>query len=597
MSKQEEFKVLSDIEHVKIRRGMYLGSCSNEPISGIINFKHQTLNITQGLIKIVEEIYQNSIDAFIRHPIDNFKIDISINNTVEGCEITISDTGCGIPVVKHGETYRPVLAWTQMRAGTSFSDERKTIGANGLGSVACAILSSYFRGETHDGKNKCIVEAFDGLQKVEFKVGKSSKHGTTVSFIPDLSYFDVQEFTNDHVEFIRDQVRNLSIIFKDIQFSFNGEKIVYKNIKQIAKNFHADAISFETDKFSLIFAPSGETEEFRCLSYVNGILNKNQGSHVDFIMEKIISPIRELVKKKHKIEVLPAQIKSHLLLAVYLREFQNLRFDSQTKDRITNTRAEVSEYFGDFDFELVAKKVISTPSIIDPMISAILFKKEQAERMLLAKKQKAANKLKIANHIAAKSGDNKQLYLFEGLSASSNFLNVRAPNMGCYSLRGKVKNVRGEKHVDILKNKEIFELLAIIGLKLGEKATDLNYDEIIFSCDSDTDGKNIICLLINLFSFWPELFEEKRIKILLSPLYICNKGKEEKYFYSSEEFDKFNSKGWDVNYIKGLGGLPLTAYREMLYNPRTVIITSEGIEKLEMAFGNSAELRKQWMME
>ena len=60
--KKEEFKVLSDREHVLARSGMYIGSVVPEELSGIIDFKYQTTRISPGLIKLVEEIYQNAID-------------------------------------------------------------------------------------------------------------------------------------------------------------------------------------------------------------------------------------------------------------------------------------------------------------------------------------------------------------------------------------------------------------------------------------------------------------------------------------------------------------------------------------------------------
>lgn len=596
----EEFKVLSDIEHSLIRKNMYLGSCTEEPVSAIIDYKHQTINIVPGLIKIVEEVYQNSIDAYIRYGSVS-KIDISVANTVDGCEITVKDDGPGIPVEQYEGSYKPELCWTKMRAGTSFSDGRVTIGANGLGVVLTNVFSKHFIGVTSDGKKKCTVECYDNLSSIDVKVTKSSTRGTTVSFVPDLPHFGVEEFSQAHITYLRDQISNLSIIFPAIQFTFNGEKFVFKNIKTIAKKFGTDAISAETDAFSFVIDTSGEDEEFRCLSYLNGICNRSGGSHVDFILDKIIGPLREQIKKKHKIEVLPAQIKQHLLVAVYLRGFPDPKFESQTKDRITNSRAEISKYFGDFDFDPIVKKILSTPTIIDPMISAILFRKELSEKMLLAKAEKTAQKIKVPNHIAAQGNRSSEntLFIFEGDSASSNFLNVRdRKTMGCYSLRGKIKNVRGEKPVDIMKSKEIFELLSIIGLKFGQSAKSLNYGTIVASPDMDLDGKNIFCLLLNLFSNWPELFAEKRIRLLLSPLYICERKKEEKYFYSKEEFEKFNSKGWEVNYIKGLGGLPIGAYKEMLFSPRMVVVNdSDGFDALEIAFGNSSEKRKSWMMD
>ena len=62
----EEFKVLDDRNHVLLRPGMYIGSVACEPHSGIINYAYQTKNIVPALIKMVDEIVNNSVDEHIR---------------------------------------------------------------------------------------------------------------------------------------------------------------------------------------------------------------------------------------------------------------------------------------------------------------------------------------------------------------------------------------------------------------------------------------------------------------------------------------------------------------------------------------------------
>ena len=78
------------------------------------------------------------------------KIDVSINMDM----VTVTDNGRGIPQDEiYDETskeqiLRPVAAWTRVNAGTSFDDERVTIGTNGVGSAATNFLSSKFTGKT-----------------------------------------------------------------------------------------------------------------------------------------------------------------------------------------------------------------------------------------------------------------------------------------------------------------------------------------------------------------------------------------------------------------------------------------------------------------
>lgn len=604
MNMAEQFKVLTDREHAIARSGVYIGSTTLEPHEGVIDWKWQKKNVVPGLLKIVDEIVQNSVDENIRTE-GKFanEIAVSIIDTVHGTRITVADNGRGIPQEVINGKPRPVWAWTELRAGSNFDDSKRiTAGTNGMGAALTNIFSSQFEGTTADGKQVLKLICSDNMSSVKFTQTKSKDRGTTVSFIPDLSKFGLDDFTQDHIDVIRDRLVNMSIMYPNIQFKFNKEKLGFKNIKQIAKNFHEQAVAFEEGDVSMVFAPSGSDEEFRCHSYVNGIYVKLGGAHVDVILHKISETLRAQIKKKHKIEVLPNQIRQHLLFASWIRNFNGLKFDSQTKERITNSWADVGKKVDYIDFEAIAKRIIGTPAIIDPMIEAILYKKEMQERRELAAKQRATAKIRVTNHIAATdpNPENRILCIAEGLSALGPLISVRDPKkIGGYPLKGKIMNVRGMRPLEIMKNKEISEMMSILGLSFGSKAENLNYGKIAVCTDADVDGSSIFCLLLNLFSHWPELFHEGRVTRMLAPLYDCRKGKQIKLFYTMDEFSKFDSKGWEVNYYKGLGSMPEEVYAEFINNPYLVTVTADDVKdfpSLQMAFGDDSGPRKTWLL-
>lgn len=605
--KKEEFKELTDAQHMRIRPAMYIGSVSTEEVSGMFFGEYQTLHVIPGLLKIISEIIDNSIDEAIRTDFKFAnKIHIDFAQESNGLEndtwrITIEDNGRGIPVVKHGENFQPVLAWTRARAGSNFSDDRETIGANGVGSFATAVFSQEFIGETADGKNYLKMVTTDHAKIKSVTVKESSKKFTRVSFVPDLSAFSILEISSDHIDFIKDRIENLAACYPGITFTFNGEKIKIKNAKEYASKYCEHFVIGQDEKNTLIFGPSGDQEEFRLHSYVNGLYIKNGGTHVNYAMDRIVSTLQPYIKKKYKIDVLPNQIKQHLTFVSILRGFVNMKFDSQTKERITNTASEIAGHLEGIDFDKIAKQILNTPEILDPMIQAILYKKEQAEARELAKKQKSTAKIRVVNHIAATDPDPEKriLYIVEGLSAVGCHISVRNPKTdGAYPLKGKVMNVRGMKPVDIIKNKEIRELLSIIGLEFGKSAHNLNYGKIAIFTDSDTDGDHIFALLMNLFSNWSELFTNGRILRATAPLYYCTKGKDLKSYYTKEEFESANTKGYTVDYFKGLGSMPKEVYKQCLQEPRFIKVNANkaDFEKLEMAFGDSADGRKEWMM-
>ena len=618
---KEEFKVLSDREHVLARSGMYIGSVVPEELSGIIDFKYQTKMISPGLIKIVEEIYQNAIDEHIRTNGEfATKIEVAIeNHPIEGTSVTISDNGRGIPIEKHDGEYRPVLAWTTLRAGSNFDDTKRiTAGTNGVGSSLTNIFSTEFIGETNDGKNRLIMTCRDNMSSIEAKVLKANaRRGTKVKFFPDLQRFDMSNFDEDHMEVIKDRLTNLAVAYPGIEFTFNKEKIQFRNLKQLAKNFSDSSVTAENDRVKMVFAPSGVDEEFRCHSYVNGIYIKNGGSHVDYALAKIIETVRQAVKKKYKIEVLPNQIRQHLLFASWISGFKNLRFDSQTKERVTNPGADSAPIYEGIDFEKIAKSIINTPEIIDPMIAAILYKKELAAAAELRKLNKdadRANLRKIVKFTDASQKNNREqcmLFITEGDSANASVLSARTAQIGSYPLRGKPLNALATDTKDLLANKEFADLISIIGHKVGHKIKsrhDLRFGKIVICSDQDADGQHIRGLVLALYKkFWPEAFDLGLLYIFNTPLMKVTIGKEDLLFYSLDEFKQWEQKNsgkkYASRYLKGLGSSTAKDFKryfaEMDKNMKQVKLEDvKDLELFDLVFGKEAGMtdkRKEWL--
>lgn len=618
---KEEFKVLSDREHVLARSGMYIGSVVPEELSGIIDFKFQTKVVSPGLIKIVEEIYQNAIDEHIRTNGEfATKIDVIVeNHPIEGTSVTISDNGRGIPVEKIGDEYRPVLAWTTLRAGSNFDDSKRiTSGTNGVGASLVNIFSTEFIGETNDGKNRLIMTCRDNMSSIEAKVLKANAHrGTKVKFFPDLSRFGLSTFDDDHALVIKDRLTNLAVAYPGIEFTFNKEKIQFRNLKQLAKNFSEASVTAENDQVKMVFAPSGIDEEFRCHSYVNGIFIKNGGSHVDYALAKIIETVRLAVKKKHKIEVLPNQIRQHLLFASWISGFKNLRFDSQTKERVTNPGADSAPIYEGIDFEKIAKSIINTPEIIDPMIAAILYKKELAAAAELRKLNKdadRANLRKIVKFTDASQKNNREecmLFITEGDSANASVLSARTAQIGSYPLRGKPLNALATDTKDLLANKEFADLISIVGHKVNQKiksVDDLRFGKIVICTDADSDGSHIRGLVLALYKkFWPEAFGMGLLHIFTTPLVKVTSGKDELLFYSLDEFSAWEKKNvgkkYTSRYLKGLGSSTAKDFKryfaEMDKNLKQVKLEDvKDLELFDLVFGKEAGMtdkRKEWL--
>lgn len=605
----EQFKILSARSHARERMGMYMGSSSLEKIERFMLGEWKTISYVPALNKMIDEILDNSIDEAIR---TNFKYANKIDVTIDNNKVIVTDNGRGIPqdtiIDENGESFlRPVAAWTRTNAGTSFTDDRTTVGANGLGSAVSNFLSISFVGKTWQNGKEVIVDCSDGADVVDVKTKNKQGNGTSVSFIPDFSLFEVNSLSeSDTIMLVEDRITSLQLAFPEINFSFNGKKIKENNLKKYAQLFtdeKSTVVLSQNTNISFFFVNSDDG--FRSNSFVNGVNTRLGGSYVDFIVNSIVDELVTMIKKKYKIEVTKSVIKNGLSFVLFARNFKNPKFDSQTKERLTNPLSEIKAHWtenGDLDFSTFAKKIMNSNDIIEPIIEAQLAKKIAADKRAATLAQKKLKKVKVAKHISANS-QNATLFICEGDSAISQLIKVRDPKKtGGYPLRGVIMNTWDMKPADVLKNKELSELISVLGLDITNpnSVDDLTYDNIATLTDSDHDGiGHIAPLLIAFFyKYWPRLFEEKRIHITRSPIMISSNGKDTKWFYTYTDANKFKetSKGYKHRYIKGLASLTESEYSDIINKPVLDSIIVDDKNWFEIMFGKESTLRKEFLI-
>lgn len=576
------FKILDDKAHILLRPGMYCGSVVEETQSLFLNYQWTSANFVPGLFKIINELIDNSIDEHIR---TNGEFANQIDIKVDTKSFWIKDNGRGIPVVLvddlDGEKiYTPVAAWCKTKAGSNFGSDtdRDTIGMNGVGSALANIFSSKFVGTTSDGKMHLVVTCEDNATIRDVSVKKSTKKFTEVYIEPDFPRFGVQMIDATMMALIKSRLINLAICYPAITFKLNGESIKTGTAKAWVDKFSQENVLHHDDSIILGIMNCAD-EEFRCLSLVNGLNISQGGTHIDYAVGQLIDPLRELIKKKHKLEVTPGQIRSHLQVVSVIRGMKNMKFDSQTKERITNPRGEVSGLFADVKFDKLAQGIMKNDALIMPIIQAQLAKQMAADARAATLAEKALQSKKVEKHIPAtgRVASAKTLFITEGDSAIGPFISARTQDLakiyGGYPLRGKIPNITGMTTTEILKTKELGDLINILNLKIGQKAVEPDYGTIAIMTDQDIDGFSIQGLLLNFFWLWPDLYYQNRIKIVRTPLYVATKKDERKYFYDKADYDAAASglKGYEIRYIKGLGSLRKTEYKDILASP--VMIT------------------------
>jgi DNA gyrase/topoisomerase IV subunit B len=582
-----------------------MGSASKEEIERFVLGEWKKATYVPALSKMVDEILDNAIDEAIR---TNFKFANKINVSINNNEVTVTDNGRGIPQDKifdeasNENILRPVAAWTKVNAGTSFDDERVTIGTNGVGSAATNFLSKTFTGKTWSNKKSIQLDCKDGADTMKVKTGSKAGNGTEVSFVPDFDLFEVDSLDQlDTIILIEDRLISLQMAFPEIQFSFNKKKIMVNNFKKYTEMFSDIAIMEKTNNLSYFIAPSGDG--FRTNSYVNGVNTRQCGTYVDHFMNTIIDSLTVKIKRRHKVEVLKTTIKSGITFVMFARNFVNPKFDSQTKERLTNPIGNIKEHLDICqvrDAEWLAQKILNTPDIIDPIIEAQLAKKLAADRRAATLAQKKLRKVKVAKHISANK-DNATLKIVEGDSAMGFLLKARDPDtVGAFPLRGVIKNTWDMKPAEVLKNKELSELVAVLGLDINDpdSVDNMTYKYIATLTDADHDGiGHISPLLIAFFyKFWPRLLLENRVQITRTPIMISSKAKDVKWFYTYEDAQEFKKNGgYHHRYIKGLGSLTEDEYHTIINKPQYDTVTVDDASVFQMMFGKDSSLRKEYM--
>lgn len=604
MSKSE-FKILNAREHVRTRIGMYLGNSSLEEVERFILGEWKKVQYIPALVKMIDEIIDNSVDEAIR---TDFKHANEISILVDDTSVTVTDNGRGIPIEQiedaDGKTlYRPEAAWTRTMSGTSFSDDRTSIGTNGVGSAATNFLSSKFEGKTWSNGTEFSLRAKNGCDDYSINTKKVSKEGTgtEVKFVPEFSLFGVKDFTDgmNIPDIVNDRLESLQIAFPEIAFKFNKKRVKATNLNKYAKMYSDHNVQFKEDNVTFFFAPS--EDGFRDNSYLNGVNTREGGTYVSYISNGVANELVDIIKRRHKIDVSKSLIKNGLTFVLFVKNFQNPKFDSQTKEKMTNSISEVNSHYEancQYSFNHIAKKIFACAEIIDPIIEAQLARKLAAEKREAKKAQKNLNRARVAKHIEAK-GDDNVLCIVEGDSALSSLLDARDKKKhGGFPLRGVVMNTHGMKTHEIVKNKELSNLISVLNLDINDKSIeDMTYNDIWIFTDEDHDGEHIFTLLLAFFWHWPDLFKQMKIHRLKSPILIAKKGKDIKWFYTYADAQKFKeskgSLGYYLRYIKGLASLTTEEYTEILKNPVLQSIEIDDPSAFETMFGDDSAPRKE----
>ncbi|OCC30259.1 DNA topoisomerase II, N-terminal domain protein [Leptospira interrogans serovar Canicola] len=284
-SQERNFKKLSNVEHVRMRTGMWLGQNSASTFEqhffrknneGKYEIVHEELEDVPAKLKCLDEACMNAVDEYRKNQKDKSipekdkmsKLIVQLSSDRK-C-VTIADNGRGIPATNAEGVYLHLMY------GENFDDHVKqdhVAGQNGVGISLVRMVSNYFKVKTvNNGSSfKKLFTVHDDVKK-QIRSYKLSKEDTERVFL----YFDEHGKFTDCNLLTKDQIDKLSPLLKKT----NMQELIEK----ASKEDHGTSVEFELNpKYFNNLDISFNVDLMK--QYLQDIAMTNPGLEVQFVFK------------------------------------------------------------------------------------------------------------------------------------------------------------------------------------------------------------------------------------------------------------------------------------------------------------------------
>ncbi|RYH02305.1 DNA topoisomerase IV subunit B [Salipiger sp. IMCC34102] len=623
-------QVLEDMEHVRLRPGMYIGGKDE-----------------RALHHMVAEIVDNSMDEAVAGHATWIEIELHANG-----HVSVRDNGRGIPTDPHPKDPSKSaleIIFCTLNAGGKFSgDSYQTSGGlHGVGSSVVNALSDHLRVEVARNKELFAMEFARGVPQGQLqKIGAApNRRGTAVTFHPDEEIFGTLKLKPSR---LFKMARSKAYLFSGVEirwkteiddgdtpksatFKFPGGLADYLAETLSGATTYAERPFAGTVDFTEKFGVPGKVEwainwtparDGFIQSYCNTVPTPEGGTHEAGFWAAILKGVKaygELTSNRKAATITREDLIAGgcALVSCFIREPE---FVGQTKDRLATVDAQrmvnaaVSDHFDNW----LAADTKSAGAILDFLIL-------RAEERLRRKQEKetsrksATKKLRLPGKLTdctSKTREGTELFIVEGDSAGGSGKGARSrETQALLPLKGKILNVLGAASGKLTTNAEINDLCEALGVGMGSKfkLDDLRYDKVIIMTDADVDGAHIASLLMTFFfTQMRPLIDNGHLYLACPPLYRLTQGAKRLYVASDAEKERALEKGLggkgkiDVQRFKGLGEMDAKDLKETTMDPATrKLIRVEVADDLpgetgdlvERLMGKKPELRFQYIQE
>lgn len=511
---ESDIKHLSDMEHIRLRPGMYIGRLGDGS------------HAEDGIYVLLKEVIDNSIDEFKMNAGKRIEVDMD-----EQLRVSVRDYGRGIPL---GSL---IDAVSMLNTGGKYDSKafQKSVGLNGVGLKAVNALSARFEvyavreGEKRHAKFEKGELTADETSKTE------EENGTFVFFEPDPSLFKHYRF---QAEFIENMLRNYTYLNTGLTILFNGRRILSRNglsdllTDRMTNNPLYEIVHLKGEDIEIAFTHCNQSGE-EYYSFVNGQHTTLGGTHQATFKKYIAEVIKEYSGKNYEY----GDIRNGLVAAISIN-IQEPMFESQTKIKLGSLTTapeggiSIDKFIGDFVKEQVDNYLHKNTDVAGIILQKVQDSERERKAMagvakLARERSKKANlhnrKLRDCrvhlNDVKGQSQEDTCIFITEGDSASGSITKSRDVNtQAVFSLKGKPLNCFGLTKKVVYENEEFNLLQAALNIEDGLDG--LRYNKVIVATDADVDGMHIRLLMITFFlQFFPELIKKGHVYILQTPLF------------------------------------------------------------------------------
>lgn len=572
----DSIKVLSDMEHIRSRPGMY--------VSG-----------TDDPRQLFSEAFDNAIDEAQSEYSDLTEVFI---DTAEHTYM-VRDHGRGIPIgIKDTEDGRQLetlqLLATKSFSGGKFDSSSYKLrgGLHGVGLGCCNALSEIFEIATHRDGKAVYLQCEKGEVKSLQYYDTAEPNGVAISIKADPTIYDSAEIPLDFIKnrcIVAQAFGYLQHLYIDGEFQeIPVERVAdlipadEHNVSQYAE-FEISTRIQSGEFIRVVLRYTSETNS-KMYGYSNLIFNRYGGTHTRLLERAIEEVWKEYYAESDGVELRDSDCRVGLraLCAVFIEE---VAFSSQTKDKLTVKNDALNPLIDAFKVEF-KKQLEENPEIRKALIKRFAEYRNSQNRLTARKEIMELVKVNgrtDSGTVRRKSVvhgliectspqlEGTELYLVEGNSAAGPAARARNKKLqSVLPLRGKIKNITYMSIAQALKSEDIRKIVNATGAGVGDETDPdrCRYEKIIIAADADPDGKHIIALEVSVYvNLMAPLVKAGRVYILLPPLFGWMDGKRYCFTDRFEDIpEKLRTTKGYTRY-KGLGEMDDDEFRESCFIP------------------------------